>query len=494
MAIKTDGIISGLSTTALIKELSAAASKPKTLIETQISQLNVKNTAYSTLNTMINTLKSSLTDIQKVSNFRSFSTTVPSAASSYFSAEANGSAIAGSYSVQITQMAKADMYTLNGLSKSTSTVKDGKLKVNFNSDSGFSDFTLTISSGADNNNLSKLASALNAKTGITSYVLNTGSASNPFRLVVLSEKTGEDFKFTLAYTPTNTATSTTEFSLDTTGATVSRVTGQDAKAKINSVEVSSSTNVFKDAVSGLTLTALGDQDDAGVAAQDVAVSLDISDISTKIQKFTTAYNEIITFYNSNNKFDTTTGSKGVFVGDSNIRNIVNQLRSAVSKVYDDASFTNANADSMNATTRNNTDTSGNVISPINALSKMGITFSSSTGKLSFSESTFKTALLSQQLDIEAMFADQSSDLSFSSAIEALATTYTTSGTGTIAKIKTNTDEQIKALQKQVTRWEARIAAYEARLYKQFTAMEKVAGNAQTASSFLGSYFAPKTSS
>jgi flagellar hook-associated protein 2 len=490
MAIKTDGIISGLSTTALIKELSAAASKPKTLIETQISQLNVKNTAYSTLNTMINTLKSSLTDIQKVSNFRSFSTTVPSAASSYFSAEANGSAIAGSYSVQITQMAKADMYTLNGLSKSTSTVKDGKLKVNFNSDSGFSDFTLTISSGADNNNLSKLASALNAKTGITSYVLNTGSASNPFRLVVLSEKTGEDFTFTLDYSATGTSGS----SLNTTGTTVSRVTGQDAKATINSVEVSSSTNVFKDAVSGLTLTALGDQDDAGVAAQDVAVSLDISDISTKIQKFTTAYNEIITFYNSNNKFDTTTGSKGVFVGDSNIRNIVNQLRSAVSKVYDDASFTNANADSMNATTRNNTDTSGNVISPINALSKMGITFSSSTGKLSFSESTFKTALLSQQLDIEAMFADQSSDLSFSSAIEALATTYTTSGTGTIAKIKTNTDEQIKALQKQVTRWEARIAAYEARLYKQFTAMEKVAGNAQTASSFLGSYFAPKTSS
>ena len=490
MAIKTDGIISGLSTTALIKELSAAASRPKTLIEAQISQLNTKNTAYSTLNTMINTLKSSLTDIQKVSNFRSFSTSVPSAASSYFSASANGSAIAGSYSVQITQMAKADMHTLNGLSKSTSQIKDGTLKVNFNSSSGFSDFTLTISSGADNNNLSKLASALNAKKGITSYVLNTGSASNPFRLVVLSEKTGKDFTFTLDYS----ATGATGSSLNTTGTTVSRVTGQDATATINAVSVSSSTNIFKDAVSGLTITALGDQDDAGVAAQDVAVSLDISDISTKIQKFTKSYNDIIDFYKANSAYNSTTGEKGIFVGDSSIRNIVNQIRSAVSKVYDDASFTNANGDSMNAISRNNLDDNGNLISPINALSKMGVTFSSSTGKLTFTESTFKTALLSQQLDIEALFADQSSDLSFSSAMEALTTTYTTGGTGTIAKIKTNTNDQIKALQKQVTRWEARIKAYEARLYTQFTAMEKIAGNAQTASSFLGSYFAPKTSS
>lgn len=487
MAIKTDGIISGLSTTALIQELSKAASQPKSLLETKISQLNTKNTAYSTLNTLMTSVKTSLTDIQKVSNFRSFSTAVPTAASSYFSASANGSAIAGTYSVQVTQMAKADMHILNSLSSSVSTIKDGTLKVNFNSSAGFSDITMTISSGADNNNLSTLASALNAKSGIASYVLNTGDASNPYRLVVLSEKTGEDFTFTLDYS----ATGTSGTSLSTTGTSVTRVTGQNATATINSVSVSSATNVFTDAVSGLTITALGDQDDAGVAAQDVAVSLDISDVSAKIQKFTDGYNTIIDFYKANNTYNATTGAKGIFLGDSNVRNMVNQLRSAVSQIYDDASFENANGTTMNATSRNNTDSSGNIISPINALSKMGVTFNSSTGKLKFSETVFKTALLSQQLDIEAMFADQSSDLSFSSAVEALVTTYTTSGTGTIATIKDNATRQIKSLQTQVTRWEKRITAYEARLYKQFTAMEQIAANAQTASSFLGSYFAPK---
>ena len=118
---------------------------------------------------------------------------------------------------------------------------------------GFSDFTMTISSGADNNNLSTLASALNAKAGITSYVLNTGAASNPYRLVVLSEKTGKDFTFSLSYN----ATGTSGTSLNTTGTSVTRVTGQNATASINSVSVQSATNVFTDAVSGLTITALG---------------------------------------------------------------------------------------------------------------------------------------------------------------------------------------------------------------------------------------------
>jgi flagellar hook-associated protein 2 len=490
MTIKTDGIISGLSTTALIKELSSAASKPKGLLETKINNLNTKNTAYSTLNTLMGTVKTSLTDIQKVTDFRSFSTTIPSAASSYFSATTTGSAIAGSYSVQITQLAKSDMHVLNSLSSSTSTIKDGTIKVNFNTSSGFSDITMTINSASDNNNLSTLASALDSKVGITSYVLNTGDASNPYRLVVLSEKTGEDFTFTLDYT----GTGTTGASINTTGTSVTRVVGQDATATINTISVSSSTNVFSDAVSGLTITALGDQDDAGVAAQDIAVALDTSEVSTKIQTFTSAYNAIIDFYKANNTYNATTGAKGIFLGDSNARNMINQLRTTISSIYDDASFTNANNITMNESSRNNTDDSGNVISPINALSKMGITFSSSTGKLKYSETNFKAALLSQQLDVEAMFADESSDLSFSAAMENLITTYTTSTTGTIATIKSNTSDQIKSLQKQVTRWEARITAYEARLYKQFTAMEQMAGRAQTASSFLGAYFAPKTSS
>ena len=106
MSIKTDGVVSGIATTALVKELSAAASRPKTLLESQISRLNTKQSAYTTLNTLLNNLKTSLTDIQTVSTFRSFSASVPSVASSYFSATASGSAIAGSYSVQVTDTAK----------------------------------------------------------------------------------------------------------------------------------------------------------------------------------------------------------------------------------------------------------------------------------------------------------------------------------------------------------------------------------------------------
>ena len=92
MSIKTDGVISGIATTSLIKELSAAASRPKTLLENKIALLNTRNTAYSTVSSLLNEMKSSLTDIQTLKNFRAFSTSVPSAATSYFSATADGTA------------------------------------------------------------------------------------------------------------------------------------------------------------------------------------------------------------------------------------------------------------------------------------------------------------------------------------------------------------------------------------------------------------------
>ena len=57
MAIRTDGIISGLSTTALVQELSKAASSQRRFLKQRISQLNAKNTAYSTLNTLMTAVK-----------------------------------------------------------------------------------------------------------------------------------------------------------------------------------------------------------------------------------------------------------------------------------------------------------------------------------------------------------------------------------------------------------------------------------------------------
>ncbi|MEC7984952.1 MAG: flagellar filament capping protein FliD [Myxococcota bacterium] len=528
MSIKTDGVISGLATTSLIKELSSAASRPKKLLESKISSLNTRNTAYSTINSLLTDIKTSLTDIQAVKNFRAFTTTVPSAASSYFSATADGTAIAGNYSIQTTQLAKGDMHVLNAYSSTSSTIRDGTLKVKFNANSGLSDLTTTININSTDgtNTLGTLASTLNAKVGISSYVLNDGSSTSPYRLVVIAENTGKDYTFTLDYTATGTATQSTTSSgatvtfgvltdstatisnTSTTNTGITRVLGQNAEATINSISVESSTNVFSDVISGITITALGDMDDASVAAQDVSITLDTSTITGKIKKFVDAYNSLISFYPANNQYNATTGAKGVFVGDGSIRNIINQVRSTVSSVYDTVSldssnnldtsnsFINANNKSMQTSQRRSDAGTSTKSVVANVLSNMGVTFNSSTGKLAFNSTTFTKVLGSHQLDVEAMFSKQldtsSNALSFSSAMEGLIKGYTLSSTGTIAVLQSNTSSQIKSLQNQVTRWEKRIKSYEARLYTQFNAMERIAGNAQNASSFLSSYFATTT--
>ena len=114
--------------------------------------------------------------------------------------------------------------------------------------------------------------------------------------------------------------------------------------------------------------------------------------------------------------------------------------------------------------------------------------------MSFTASTFKSAIIDYQSDVEALFSGQDSsgvDYSFSSQMVTELKNAAQPFTGTLAKIDTLMTNQVKSLNKQIDRWEVRIKSYEARLLKQFTAMEKVAGSMQTTGSFLTSFFAKK---
>ena len=207
------------------------------------------------------------------------------------------------------------------------------------------------------------------------------------------------------------------------------------------------------------------------SAYDATVALDTSAISDKINAFVTAYNDIINFVKARTKYDADKGIKGIFVGDVSARNIVNRVRSVVTTQYD--SLTNSNSADVT----------------LDSLSLMGIEFSSlNDGTLSFDSSTFLESLEDSQLDIEAMFSDDEN--SFSTAMISALDEYVDPLTGIIKKIDTNLDTQVDALEGQIERWESRITAYEERLFKQFTAMERIAGSMQTTSAFLTSFYAP----
>ena len=330
MSIRADGVVSGINTSGLVSELSAIYGRPKKILEARISVVDQRRTAFSDLNDMMSTLKDSLTDIQEVTEFRAFSSSQSEDSESYFTVTSDGAATAGTYEIGVQATAKSEMHVISGtnqtadggtkgFSAKTSTVANGTIRVTWDNqteaeDAGFLEDTtgngyFEVTVGTDTN-LSQLASTLDSKAGISAYVLNDG---DEFYLVLQSEKTGEDFGFSIGYTETSTSlsgttdrylnmmvgdvgsTNGTASSLDTRSASTNATTSaQDAVIYANGISVSGSTNVFSDTIAGLTINAIAVSDadaSAGTAGEDsgdvfdATVALDTSAISGKVASF-----------------------------------------------------------------------------------------------------------------------------------------------------------------------------------------------------------------
>jgi flagellar hook-associated protein 2 len=472
MSIKTDGVISGMKTSALVSELSSAISKPKLLLERKVNLIGARQSAYAALNTKLKALNTSLEDIQDLDDFRDFTATTPSTADDYFTVTSDGTATAGTYSIQTTNLAKSEIWVMNPFAEKDSDdkINSGTFSItwsNTSTTSGYDPITVQVSEANGNNTLSTLASALDKKDGVTSYVMYDGTT---YRLVIQGEDTGDKYKFNVNMNTTGTTTGT---DLDPTAGTVSNTDAADASLLLNGIAITSTTNTFDDAVEGLTIKAVGDMATDSVGALNTTVTLDTSAVSDKINAFVTAYNEVIEFVKVRSKYDADKGIKGIFVGDASARNIINRVRTVVIIQYSDL------------LTANDEDVF------LDSLSLLGVEFSTNNdGKLTFDSTAFLEALEDNQFDIEAMFSDDEN--SFSTAMTEALDEYVDPLTGIIKKLDTNLDTQVDALEDQIERWETRITSYEARLFKQFTAMEKIAGRMQTTSTFLTSFFTPAT--
>jgi flagellar hook-associated protein 2 len=342
-----------------------------------------------------------------------------------------------------------------------------------NDDDTFSSFEIEIEAG---DTLATVASTINGVAGLNAYTMFDGLNYN---LVIQSEKTGENFGFEASFD------TTAQFDTDNTDETDAK----DASVEFNGVEVTSSSNTIKDAVQGLTINAI----DTDSTERNVTVDVDVTKVSEKVKAFVTNYNAMVDFINKRNTYDKETGNMGVFFGDSTIRTLVTRFNTLLTQTYSSDTDGDSDVDSDDETllTANDTEVT------LDSLSTIGIEFATdSSGKLTFTESVFKTAIIDYQQDVEALFSGPDSDgndYSFSAQMVTELKTAIQPFTGTLAKVDSLMTDQTKSLKNQITRWETRIKSYEARLLKQFTAMEKVAGSMNTMGSFLSSFFSKKSS-
>ncbi len=455
MSVQIDGIVSGLDTTSLINALVAASGIPKETTQARIAEYANKETK---LTELIGKLTSAKTALEALSDEDSFGVyTASYTDNDAFSVELTEDAVKGSYDIGVDQLATNDMWVATGVTDSdTETVNDwigsgDTLTIAYNSDGDSVDITVDSTWTLDD-----LAEAINNQVdGVSAYVMNDGSGTNEYRLVVQTEETGED-NF-LAFSSTNGLDA--YLNLDDATDTAYHVkTSQNAEITVNTVAVSSSSNTVTTAIAGMTLSLT----DATSSDITVTVGDDVDSITDSVQAFVDAFNEAVQLVKIQSVYNAEEGIKGAFVGESSVRTATSGvLNSVLTDFANDAAYSAALTGNAYGTAY-----------------ELGIE-SDGDGKLTFDAAAFREAYGDNRADVVTFFTG-----AFTEAVTEKLDVYLDDTTGSLAVRKDSLQNRIEDLNDQVDRMDDRIATLESRLRSQFTAMEVNMAQLQSSSSFL----------
>lgn len=301
-SISSAGIGSGLDIEGIISSLMAAERLPLNKVSTERTAINTKISIYGIIKNSFADLKTATDKLTNLSNLNPLKAT--STDDKVISATASSANAKGSYSIEVSQLAKAQSVATLGVATSDTVVGTGSLTITLGSyDSNTNTFTdnadktpVTINVGAGQQTLEGVRQAINeADAGVTASIVNDGAGS---RLVLTSKATGavNGFKLEvadddgnntnvaglsrLAYDPT--AMAGAGKNADTLQA------AQNANFTINNLPVSKASNTVSDAVEGLTLNLKA----VTTTPINLEVGLDDAALKTTLDGFVTAYNKI----------------------------------------------------------------------------------------------------------------------------------------------------------------------------------------------------------
>ena len=400
MGLSSLGVGSGLDANALVQSIMKAEQVPLNSLNNKKVDLNSKLTAYAQVKSNLSPLQSAIADLSSPQNFQSFSVSSNDPAS--ISSSVSGTPTAGLYNVEVTQLAQGQKLFSQGVASVDTVIGTGTVSFSFGSVSGgtltsagkYQDATFsnngnpvkTITIDSSNNTLAGIRNAINASGfGVTASIVNDGS-STPYHLVVTNTQTGETQSMKISVS--NQASDSTGLSdflnydpSQNDGQAFSQVRkAQNAILKIDGISISKSSNTITDAIEGVSLTL--NKTNTGNPSS-IYITKDTSALSTKLQTVVKQYNSLISFIDTQTKYDVTQKKGAVLFGEASLRSIKNQIRSILTSSVPKGT--------------------GKFVS----LNQLGITFQKD-GTLSIDAAKMQTALDNNSQDIAKLFAPTAS--------------------------------------------------------------------------------------
>ncbi|MCA9472035.1 MAG: flagellar filament capping protein FliD [Nitrospirales bacterium] len=286
-----------------------------------------KLTDFGSVGTKLLSLQSTANSLRTRLSFDKTKVDVSTASTqNILSATSSSTATAGTHTVTVNQLATAHQVA----SKSTTTVASTTTDIVSGSSGTFSftvaggaTQTVTLSSDATLDDLTNAINDLGA--GVSASILNTGSESSPaYRLILTANDTGA--ANTIAITADDTTLDTVSSGVDTLQAAqdsevVLGAAGQDQ------VTLQRSSNTLTDVITGVTLNLQGTDTNNPVT---IAVTQDVEAVKEGITSLVDAYNDVVSFINERTVYNAETEERGIFVGETVVRTVLDKIRRALS--------------------------------------------------------------------------------------------------------------------------------------------------------------------
>lgn len=455
--ISFGGLASGLDTQSIIRQLLAVESRPIALLEAKKKNFQAKKSLYGQLEGSLDKLFESAKGLRLASSFLDFKVKT-SDDDKHLTASAASNAAAGKHDIIVEQLAQARTRTTSG-SDNSDTARHGAGLLRFDFTDGRSSAFVNIpDSQGEPSSLDNIASSINAaEIGIQASVVNTGIGDKPYKLVLTSTEPGTKNEFTVS---TDTASGplidlANELTNDNS------IPALQAKLKINGVPAERSSNSISDLIAGVTV------DLAAVHATGEKTTITITpnaeETGKKVKAFVDAYNEVVDFISNQQKLikneDSATNRDtdddndirtNPLFGESSLRTIRSTLRSLVGSSVD-----------------------GNEAFAL--LSQVGID-SDRDGKLTFNQGEFEEAVTKDPEAVRNIFTNETNGIA-NSIYDAI-DEWTDSIDGLLAASTQGIDRNVTDINRQISRAEEKLDAYEFALTQKYANLEITMGRLQ----------------
>lgn len=237
-------------------------------------------------------------------------------------ASVSSTAAAGTHTVKVSQLASAHQI----VSKASTAVSASDTDIVSGSSGTFSfavgsgsTQTVSLESGGTLEDLRNGINDLGA--GVSASILNTGTEGSPsFRLVLSANDSGASNAITISSDDTDLDTVTTGVDTFQAAQDSEIILGDEL---LDPVTINRSTNTLTDVISGVTLNLQAKDTNNSVT---ISVTQDNAAVKEGISAFVAAYNEVVGFVNERTNFDVESGERGLFVGDSLARTVLDRIR------------------------------------------------------------------------------------------------------------------------------------------------------------------------